>query len=547
MLGRFSGGSERSTARRLDGLRRSLFRVRALGLKKVQDLGRAPQVSGDDPGEHAGPAAAARQLGLSAKLLGLTLLFVMLAEILIFLPSIAFFRQSWLNDRLAAAQLASLAADVTPENTVPDKLREELLRTAQVKMVALKRKDQRRLLLSEAMDTPVSATYDLRDTQIDDVWRSPGLIFSLMRDTIMVYFTPPESTIRVLGEPNLDAGEVIEVVMPIGPLKAAMVRHGLNVLGLSIIISVLTALPVYLVLNSMFVKPMMRLTTAMVRFRALPEDTSRIIQPSDRGDEIGTAERELADMQRELSQTLFQKSRLAALGLAVSKINHDLRNLLANAQLLTDRLASLPDPGVQRLAPKLLASIDRAIRFCNDTLQYGRAAEPAPKRDFFPLRALVADVGDGLDMPSRQSVGWIIDIPGDLQIDADRDQLYRVLGNLIRNAVQAIEALASKAGEDTHDRDRLHVAVTARRNGGTVLIDVRDNGPGLPEIARINLFRAFQSSTRRDGTGLGLAIAQEIVTAHGGRIELVAYGSGVRGAHFKLQIPDRISDLSYSI
>ncbi len=74
----------------------------------------------------------------------------------------------------------------------------------------------------------------------------------------------------------------------------------------------------------------------------IPESTARIIKPSGRGDEIGVAERELSDMQRDLVSMLHQKSRLAALGLAVSKINHDLRNLLASSQLLSDQLASVP-------------------------------------------------------------------------------------------------------------------------------------------------------------------------------------------------------------
>ena len=68
-------------------------------------------------------------------------------------------------------------------------------------------------------------------------------------------------------------------------------------------------------------------------------------------DEIGTAERELAAMQTELASMLHQKNRLAALGLAVSKINHDLRNLLASAQLFSDRLANLPDPGCSASRP----------------------------------------------------------------------------------------------------------------------------------------------------------------------------------------------------
>src|SRR4029079_9562465 len=112
-------------------------------------------------------------------------------------------------------------------------------------------------------------------------------------------------------------------------------------------------------------------TRYMLRFSENPEDASRIIVPSQRRDEIGTAERELAHMQSELTQTLQQKNRLAALGLAVSKISHDLRNMLASAQLISDRLGSLPDLTVQRFAPKLIASLGRAISFCEGTLRFG--------------------------------------------------------------------------------------------------------------------------------------------------------------------------------
>src|SRR5204863_7091345 len=126
--------------------------------------------------------------------------------------------------------------------------------------------------------------------------------------------------------------------------------------------------------------PMRRVTANLVAFHADPESPARIMRPSDRGDEIGMVERELSDMQRDLVSTLHQKSRLAALGLAVSKINHDLRNLLASAQLISDQLSDVPDPKVQRFAPKLMRSLERAIAFAQSTLSYGRAQEAAPDR-----------------------------------------------------------------------------------------------------------------------------------------------------------------------
>ncbi|MGH6793473.1 MAG: sensor histidine kinase, partial [Methyloceanibacter sp.] len=301
--------------------------------------------------------------GLSAKLLLLTVLFVMLAEVLVFAPSVSNFRRQWLMERLGTAQVASLAAEAAPGGQLPAMLRDELLKNAMVKAISVKRADARVLVIEMDMPDEVDATYDLRNAS----W------LTLITDALMVYVNPQDRVIRVIGEPGFNKDEFIDVVMAEEPLKAAMIRFGLDILGLSIIISVITAALLYLSLDWLLVKPMTGLTRNIVRFRERPEDPTRIISPSGRRDEIGTAERELSAMQHELSETLTQKSRLAALGLAVSKISHDLRNMLSSAQLLSDRLRTVKDPTVQRLVPKLIASLDRAIRLCAHTLDFGQA------------------------------------------------------------------------------------------------------------------------------------------------------------------------------
>jgi len=480
-----------------------------------------------EAGREAGHPAAdrLRGLSLSAKLLMLTTLFVMLAEILIFVPSVANYRNTWLMDRLAAAQLASLAAEATPTGDVPEKLRAELLRTAQVKAVALKRNDQRLLVLQSDMPVAIDQTYDLTDLKHGGL---PAKLRSI-GDALGVFFSTSDRMLRILGKPADDAGDLIEMVLPEAPLRAAMHRFGLNILGLSVIISIFTAALVYMALNYLLVSPMERIARNMVRFAENPEDRSRIIEPTERRDEIGTAERELAHMQTELSQLLSQKSRLAALGLAVSKINHDLRNLLANTQLLSDRLTSSPDPTVQRFAPKLMASLDRAIAFCNDTLRYGRAAEQPPRREAVPLLGLVDEVGDGLGFPREDDIGWEVGVPAELVVDADREHLFRVLNNLVRNAVQALET----SPEGTVRK----VRVVGERTPAGARITVQDTGPGVPSKARERLFQAFQSTTRKGGTGLGLAIAHELITAHGGTLRLLDTTSG---ATFEIVIPDRL-------
>jgi len=467
-------------------------------------------------------------LGLSAKLLLLTITFVMLAEVLIFVPSVANFRITWINDRVTAAQLAALAAEAVPGGALPDPLRAELLRTAQVRAVALKRSNERRLVLSSDTPLQIDESFDFRaSSRPSGMGNELGLRLRLIWEALSVFWTREGRIIRVIGEPGMGAGDFIEVVLPEAPLKVAMIRYGLNVLGLSVIISVITAALVYFTLNGLLVQPMMRIARNMLRFAESPEDASRIIVPSPRQDEVGTAERELAHMQEQLTQTLQQKSRLAALGLAVSKINHDLRNMLANAQLISDRLSSLPDPAVQRFAPKLIASLGRAITLADSTLKFGRAEEAPPRRELLPLRPLIDEVGDGLSLPREGAVDWTIEMEEALRVDADRDHLFRVLSNLTRNALQAIEQLEPAKG---------HIRVSARRNGMRVTIQVSDDGPGVPEKARTHLFQPFQGSARKGGTGLGLAVAQELVTAHGGTIRL---RDTSKGASFEVEIPDR--------
>jgi signal transduction histidine kinase len=501
--------------------------------------------------------------GLPARLLLLTGLFVLLAEILIFVPSVANFRVNWMVDRLTAAHLASLAAEAVPDGNIPPMLQADLLRTAQVTTVAIRRTGQRRMVLAPDKSVGIDATYDLR-TMPRGWFGGLKHQVSLITDALTAFGTAESRVVRVIGHPraapamippappsplDFSPDDFIEIVIGEAPLKRAMVAFGLNIAGLSIIISGISAALVYLALNHLLVSPMMRITRNMVHFSQNPEDASRIINPSDRGDEIGTAERELAHMQGELVHLLRQKSRLAQLGLAVSKINHDLRNILASAQLMSDRIVQSSerqfaegpsaDAVNRRFHPKLIASLDRAIKLCNNTLQYGRAEEAAPLRERVALRPMADAVGDGLGLPRQQgdgtTIGWQVDVTDDLSVHADPEHLYRILNNLARNAVQAIDSIRHEGG-GPHDG---LICITAVRARGGVEITVADNGPGVPERAKATLFQAFQSTNRQGGSGLGLAIAAELVAAHGGRLTLVeSKTAALSGANFRFTLPD---------
>jgi signal transduction histidine kinase len=479
--------------------------------------------AGDKPFEPVFRIGPMRRLGLSGKLLLLTIPLVLIAEILIYVPSIANFRINRLNDRLAAANTAALVLDAAPLGMVPESLSRQILTSIGARAVAIKMGQQRRLLASADLPAQIDHDVDMREMT---VWSAIVDAFEVMLET-------GNQTMRIIG-PAPSGAQFIEVVVDELPLRQAMYRFSSNLLWVSLGLAILTAALVYLALHYLFVKPMRHLTANMVGFHENPESSARIIVPSRRSDEIGVAERELSDMQRDLVSMLHQKSRLAALGLAVSKINHDLRNLLASSQLLSDQLSSVPDPRVQRFAPKLMRSLERAIAFCQSTLSYGRAQEAAPDRKMILVEAVVNEVRESAGLASEAAIGWINAIERGLLIDADPDQLFRVLLNLVRNAAQALE------GQTGDDVAPPQIRITGRREGAVAILEVSDTGPGVPQRARDHLFEAFQGSSRPGGSGLGLAIAAELVRAHDGDIHLV---EGTLGATFRISLPDRPVEL----
>src|SRR5918993_922782 len=459
------------------------------------------------------------QFGLSARLLLLTILFVMIAEVLIYVPSVANFRLTWLNDRLAAARIAAMVLDAAPEESLPEEMELRLLQGVGARAIALRGGGRRSLLAAGEMPPEVGKSVDLRSaTRVE-----------LVRDAFETLFDPTDKPIRVVGSGM--GVDFVEIILDQRPLRNAMLDFSRNILFLSLLISAITASLVYFTLQWVIVRPVRRLTGNIAAFSGNPEDASRVIRPTHRADEIGMAEQALARMETALADELRQKRRLAQLGLAVSKINHELRNMLTTAQLLTDRLDNVSDDSVQRIAPRLVGTLDRAIAFCETTLAFGRATEPLPQRRLTPLAPMIDELSNLTDLAPEVGIAFQADVPGDLMVDADPDQLSRVLVNVVRNAVQALSQTGSPNGQPCID-------ISARREGSNVVILIKDNGPGIPERSKANLFTPFQGSAQKGGTGLGLPIAAELVQLHGGTIIL---DEGQGKTCFKITIPDRLS------
>ena len=454
---------------------------------------------------------------LSGRLLLLTILYVLLTEVLILLPTLGRYHRSLLESHIASAEIAILPFTESGGEQLSEGLRRELLARAGAGAVMLKRADQRELFLAHDEPSHFDLTIDLREQSL----------FSQIAAALDCLAEGGNRTLHVVAMTRIVHAETVEVITDERPIRDDLVSYANRLVLVALVISLATGMLVFLSLYAVLVRPMGRLTRAMVRFRDDPEDSNRIVQASERKDEIGQAERELASMQRDIAGFLQQKARLAALGGAVAKIQHDLRNILASAQLASDRLARIDDPVVKRLAPRIVSSLDHAVTLATRTLRFGRADEHPPRRERFALAPLVDEVGEAaIAVEGDTSIEFDNRVDPTLEANADHEQLYRMLLNLIRNAAEAVNS-----------RDGGRIEVGAEQENANLAIRIRDNGTGIPDLVRAKLFQPFAASTRSAGTGLGLAIARDLARAHGG--DVVLESTGESGTCFRIDIPGR--------
>ena len=454
--------------------------------------------------------------GLSARLLVLTALFVMLAELLILAPSLASYEEGRLEERVRAAELASLAVEASPDQVVTDTLSNELLNGAGVVSVAVQSDGIRRLLLQGPPMARAPYLIDLR-TQGPVGW-----LFQPFR----VLTGDPAQMVRIVAKPRFRDGDFVEIVAPQSRLRRELTSYLLGLFAVTIFISAVAGVLVYLSLNFFLVRPMQRITVSMERFRANPDDPAARIAVSHRRDEVGRAEGELDRMQADLRAALKSRARLAALGEAVAKINHDLRNMLTSARIASERLALSGDPSVAAALPRLERALDRAAALTSNVLDYGKSEERAAEPCAISLLAAVEAAAEDAGLSAKGvRLEAMIEL-GD-QAMADPEQLHRILVNLLRNGREAIEGLeAPRPGR---------IRVASEHDGPQLVLRIADNGPGVPERAQGRLFQPFAGSTRPGGTGLGLAISQELAQANGGALTLLR--TSAEGAVFELRLP----------
>lgn len=457
---------------------------------------------------------------LSSKLLLMTILAVLIAEVIILAPSIANMRNQWLNAKHTMVTTSSvLLLDADPDKILPPQVQQQLLHSTDTQSVTVIRNGESRVLAGNPQENKVDETIDLSAaTPLSDFW-----------EALKTLISGGNKTLQVTG-PADETGTLVEFVMSDTALHDRLVKNSRIIATISLLISLIAAALIYFIIHRLLLRPVGHMYENMFAFGQKPDDPTLIIDGSIRKDELGYAQNRLAQMQTHLQHLFHERKHLADLGLAVSKINHDMRNILASAQLMSDSLANTNDPLVQRFSPKLIRTLNRAITYSETVIAYGRTQEAIPVRRQYLLRPLIHEVEDILVLPSNVEITFRNMVPVDFEAYIDKEQMLRVLNNLCRNAIQAMSAHpAPEGGENC-------LTISAWRIGTNCYIAVADTGPGLPQKARDNLFTAFHGSTRSDGTGLGLVIAQELVRAHGGSIELRE--DYTDGALFEIRLPD---------
>ncbi len=226
--------------------------------------------------------------------------------------------------------------------------------------------------------------------------------------------------------------------------------------------------------------------------------------------------------QKEMEKRLLESEKLAAVGMAVSRIVHEIKNpLIAIGGLVLSLLKKETDPEKKKKLSLVIREVERLEKLLSDISDFAKPLKLEKKT--VNLVALCQEVLE-VYRPQLEEAKIKINFlaPAEkIEVSVDEARLKEVLFNLLQNA---LEAMSPQGGELT-----LELKSTPQK----VIISIRDTGPGIPKEVLPQLFTPF-FTTKRRGTGLGLSISLKIIKAHGGRIYARNYE---KGAEFIIELP----------
>ncbi|MEM7072104.1 MAG: HAMP domain-containing sensor histidine kinase [Pseudomonadota bacterium] len=437
-----------------------------------------------------------------------TIVLVLLGQLIFLFPLSLRFQQNWADNQLSRAHSLVLFLQQHENRTrMSPLLVQSILQSGQFNSIIVREFEDDIMLRSLMIGQSMLTGYHL-----DFIDRNQPHHLVLL--WAMLERADDQELLQISGVSPLDQSSEVLVQLPVGVLSKQLRFYSVWVLFFSFMIVLIVTVGMFWVIHRRLVQPMRQIIRNMQNFHQAPEQ-GQIIMPSSSTDEVGLLQSSLHEMQSQLSATLKRQNRLALLGGMVARVNHDLRSILATAHLLVQRLELSNDSKVQKAAPTIVSSLDRAALLCEQTLEYVHTPEPMTQRELVQLKPLLDELATGFE--GRASL--VYDVSHHDQLYGNETLLYRIFLNLARNAIEAgatsIRVTCSPADE------------------ASLAILVADNGPGIPPGEQSSLFQPFSSSAR--GSGLGLTIAREAARHMGGQLDLEQSSSN--GTIFRLVLP----------
>jgi len=435
---------------------------------------------------------------LTRQIMSFVALCLIMAEIVIFIPSASHFQYRWFETQwqhfLVQFDQNSESDLTTLDLSYNEGAARSAIRFHPPEFICWR--DENGTLYTLGHNNDEGVVFNLGDHPISHIMLALKIITGTGPDEVIVYDDRRDEDFRALWSTALIASQLRDYTM--------------RIIALTFIIGMIVIAPLYWFLNARFVRPLRLITGHMHTFSQDPSAIQEPIEAHGASAEIREIAQAFTSLTEDIRRALRQKERLADIGEATAKINHDLRNILVSATLVTDTLSASDDPKIQRIAPHIERAISDAANMTQNMMDYLSEAKPESQTEF-DLQEMVDNLAHDAKLD--------ISIDGASTLYGMPNTLYRLLLNLARNA----KAAGASA-----------LTIDVWRAGHLAVIDISDDGPGIDTTMKPQLFSAFYAG-HKSNTGLGLAIAKDLSVAMGGELRLSR--SSHYGSEFRLSVP----------
>ncbi len=443
---------------------------------------------------------------LSAKLVGLVIGFLALGGVLILIPTLPGFHASEMESRMR--ELAFMAE----LRLIEQKGNYEATPIPPGCGVGVQTPDGKNIWFGSE-DTINQAKLLSPQVWDDGFFHQMGLALTSVvapDDALVLYRVNTHDLMKAGVHTQLRNHQDLDLIMPADILTGVIRLQLAKGLGLLFFVALLIGWPVARFAEGRIMTPIERLVDDMTAFAKDPYEPRGGMIYSQNDGIISEAQTALDELQRSTRRELVQRDKLATIGEAAAKVNHDLRNVLASAMLVSDSLDQIDDPKIRASSRVVKRAIERGAILCSQMMTFIKSPE-----NINPETSLITD----LMQECAEEIGIEVNYSGPDELVVDSGYFFRLIHNIVHNAKTAGATL-------------VHVEIW--KAGSYAVMDISDNGPGIPQEMKDLLFKPFTGSTR-GSSGLGLCISRDIAIAHGGDLRLTR--SNENGSEFRLRLP----------